>query len=150
MNAILLANEKSEEIQAWALLIMAITGAVVAPIVAIRAKQLKTELRGMKLSFDTQVPVATAAAEAAAAAVTTNTSKMDAMAAEVAEINTAVNRKAPHEPTLVKRVAGLEETVNLRVLPAINHLVKSDTNRIEWQRQMGSKLGITIETGETQ
>jgi hypothetical protein len=142
------------ELEGWAVLIMAVTGAIVFPVLAFRAKRLSTEVRGMKVVFDSQTPAMTTAAvaavnaaTAAVAAAVDSADKMAAIAAEVTEINDAVNRKKPNEPTLVQRVAYLEETVNTRIVPAIDQLVQAAQERTEWQHQMSAKLGIVIKTG---
>lgn len=155
MSAVLAVSEDAEIIKSWALFIMAVTGLIVGPMIVWRARKLSADLRGLKVSYDTQTTKVTAAATAAttaaaatAVAAATNAQKLEAVAAEVSEINTAVNRKQPHEPTLVKRVAKLEHTVDTEVVPAVRHLVKTTQHRLEWERQMGEKLGIQINVQE--
>lgn len=138
---IIAASDQAEIIRAIALLVMAITGAVVGPMIVIRAHRLSADMKGMKLSYDTQATVVASVGEEIK-------TKISEVKEETSEINTAVNRKEAHEPTLVKRVAKLESTVDEEVVPAVRHLVKSDRNRLEWQRKMSKKLGIEVNEEE--
>ena len=122
----MIADAWPERLKAVAYLL----GAVALVVVAWRARRLVADVRGVKVTMDTDVVDKIANVERHAES---NTRQLD-------EINTAVNRKAPHEPTMVKRLA----TVERRVVDLNTKFDRFTTDTKAWQNEVLRKIGIDV------
>lgn len=91
----MIASDLSDAISAFAVLVGAISALVAVLGVGRRLRHISADVKGVKLQIDTELPEVKRVVK-------------EEVAKPLKAVNTAVNHRAPHEPTLVGRVAALE------------------------------------------
>jgi uncharacterized protein YoxC len=128
----MLVDITAERIQAVAALVFAIAVLVIGIVVASRSRRLVAEVRGMKLTMDTKLAPQLEDVQAKAVVNTV----------AIEQINSAVNHKLPHEPTMVRRLADVEASVK-RLDGKFDRFV---TATGDWQDALVSKIGVDVRT----
>lgn len=122
----ILGSDTSDELKAWAFLLVAVALLVLVIAVGWRIKKLSVDVRGVKVSLATDVVPAA--------------KKIDQIHTDTAGIAIATNHTPPGELPMVHRIRNLEKGQE-------NILKALDTHRKEtkeWQNTIVSKLGIEV------
>lgn len=109
----MIASDLSDALNAVAATVAAVSVLTGVLVVGKRLRHISADVKGVKLQVDTELP---------------DVKKVltEQVAKPLKEVNTAVNHRAPHEPTLVERVTALE-----RLPEQLNELRDQQTKTAE-------------------
>lgn len=131
----MLATDLSDAVTSIAWLVLAISVLVLGPIAIRRFTRISAEMRGVKLTMDSVGKQVDTVVEQAV--------KSDAV---LASIDMSVNHKLPHEPTMVRRLATVEDHVKA-LTSKFDLYARED---VEWKRLLVGVIGVDVRSANTE
>jgi hypothetical protein len=133
-----LGTELSENLTSVSYVLFACGFLVFILVLGRRVSRLVLDVKGVKATVETELVEPVRDVQRKMVAVE---SKVAETAAVTEQINTAVNHRQPHEPTLVGRVTNLESG-QVKITELILAHVESTR---QWQDTLVEKLGIEVQ-----